>query len=83
MRLGVYILMNNTMDILSANNLSKYYSKNKGLFKKQSINLRAVNNININLKAKLFVSSFNVFQSSLNLFIKYILSVLFQKMRLT
>ncbi len=52
MRLGVYILMNNTMDILSANNLSKYYSKNKGLFKKQSINLRAVNNININLKAK-------------------------------
>ena len=52
MRLGVYILMNNTMDILSANNLSKFYSKNKGLFNKQSINLRAVNNININLKAK-------------------------------
>ena len=52
MRLGVYILMNNTMDILSANNLSKFYSKNKGLFKKQSINLRAVNNININLKSK-------------------------------
>ena len=44
--------MNNTMDILSANNLSKFYSKNKGLFNKQSINLRAVNNININLKAK-------------------------------
>ena len=52
MRLGVYILMNNTMDILSANNLSKFYSKNKSLFNKQSINLRAVNNININLKAK-------------------------------
>ena len=52
MRLGVYILMNNTMDILSANNLSKFYSKNKGLFNKQSINLRAVNNININLKSK-------------------------------
>ncbi len=52
MRLGVYILMNNSMDILSANNLSKFYSKNKGLFNKQSINLRAVNNININLKAK-------------------------------
>jgi len=51
-RLGVYILMNNKMDILSANNLSKFYSKNKGLFNKQSINLRAVNNININLKAK-------------------------------
>ena len=50
MRLGVYILMNNSMDILSANNLSKFYSKNKGLFNKQSINLRAVNNININLK---------------------------------
>ena len=32
MRLGVYILMNNKMDILSANNLSKFYSKNKGLF---------------------------------------------------
>ncbi|AFS47228.1 oligopeptide/dipeptide ABC transporter, ATP-binding protein [alpha proteobacterium HIMB5] len=44
--------MNNTMDILSANNLSKFYSKNKGLFNKQSINLRAVNNININLKSK-------------------------------
>ena len=44
--------MNNTMDILSANNLSKFYSKNKSLFNKQSINLRAVNNININLKAK-------------------------------
>ena len=44
--------MNNSMDILSANNLSKFYSKNKGLFNKQSINLRAVNNININLKAK-------------------------------
>ena len=44
--------MNNTMDILSASNLSKFYSKNKGLFNKQSINLRAVNNININLKAK-------------------------------
>ena len=52
MRLDVYILMNNSMDILSANNLSKFYSKNKGLFNKQSINLRAVNNININLKAK-------------------------------
>ncbi len=52
MRLGVYILMNNSMDILSANNLSKFYSKNKGLFNKQSINLRAVNNININLKEK-------------------------------
>ena len=44
--------MNNSMDILSANNLSKFYSKNKGLFNKQSINLRAVNNININLKEK-------------------------------
>ena len=44
--------MNNTMDILSAYNLSKFYSKNKGLFNKQSINLRAVNNININLKSK-------------------------------
>ena len=44
--------MNNTMDILSASNLAKFYSKNKGLFNKQSINLRAVNNININLKAK-------------------------------
>ena len=52
MRLGAYILMNNKMDILSAKNLSKFYSKNKGLFNKQSINLRAVNNININLKAK-------------------------------
>ena len=52
MRLGVYILTNNKMDILSAKNLSKFYSKNKGLFNKQSINLRAVNNININLKAK-------------------------------
>jgi len=51
-RLDVYILMNDIMDILSANNLSKFYSKNKGLFNKQSINLRAVNNININLKAK-------------------------------
>ena len=50
MRLGAYILMNNKMDILSAKNLSKFYSKNKGLFNKQSINLRAVNNININLK---------------------------------
>ena len=52
MRLDVYILMNDTMDILSANNLSKFYSKNKGLFNKQSINLRAVNNIDINLKPK-------------------------------
>ncbi len=52
MRLGVYILMNNSMDILYADNLSKFYSKNKGLFNKQSINLRAVNNININLKEK-------------------------------
>ena len=52
MRLGAYILMNNKMDILSAKNLSKFYSKNKGLFNKQSINLRAVNNININLKGK-------------------------------
>jgi len=51
-RLDVYILMNDIMDILSANNLSKFYSKNKGLFNKQSINLRAVNDININLKAK-------------------------------
>lgn len=42
--------MNKTMNILSATQLSKSYDKKQGLFNKQSIKLRAVNNVNIDLK---------------------------------
>ena len=42
--------MNKTMNILSATQLFKSYDKKQGLFNKQSIKLRAVNNVNIDLK---------------------------------
>lgn len=47
--------MNKTMNILSATQLFKSYDKKQGLFNKQSIKLRAVNNVNIDLKFNEFL----------------------------
>ena len=52
MKLDACFQMNDKMQILKCNNLSKFYSKSSSIFNKQSSRLRAVNKINLELNLK-------------------------------